>query len=196
MAGFTAWLLKEQYAVRLFIGDVSYDTRVIRDVIDALDRDRVPRDGGRLTAEPVRSVEQLLAELTATDMVVATRFHNVLLALLLGKPVLSVAYDPKIEALMAGVGLAAYSARVGDLAVDTLIDKFRRLEADGQSVRSHLPGRLEAHRLALDVQYGELTAMVRHASPAAAPRPSGPHTTAGLRTVPGEPGGAGRRASG
>jgi len=76
----------------------------------------------------VSSVEQLLAHLATTDMVVGTRFHNVLLALLLKKPVVSIAYDPKIDALMAEAGLAAYCRPIDDADLQKLIEKFSRLE--------------------------------------------------------------------
>jgi polysaccharide pyruvyl transferase WcaK-like protein len=45
-------------------------------------------------------VEQLCAQLTQTDMVVATRFHNILLALMLNQPVLPLSYHEKVRSLM------------------------------------------------------------------------------------------------
>ena len=48
----------------------------------------------RIIDEPIASVDDLLKQLAATDVVVATRFHNVLLALLLNKPAIAISYHP------------------------------------------------------------------------------------------------------
>ena len=41
-----------------------------------------------------------MQQIAEVEVVVASRFHNVLLALLLGKPVVSIAYNQKNDALM------------------------------------------------------------------------------------------------
>ena len=79
------WLLDHEYDVKLLLGDA--DTVVIDDLRAVL-RERLAiirrraRDGS-----PDRLNHELLSQLSATDLVVATRFHNVLMSLLLGKPV-------------------------------------------------------------------------------------------------------------
>ncbi len=101
MSEFAAWLLNRKYTIRLLIGDVSYDTRSKHDLKEVLGRRGVAYDPRYLVDEPVISVEQLLSQLACTDVVVATRFHNVLLSLLLNKPVVSISYDPKVAAITA-----------------------------------------------------------------------------------------------
>jgi len=171
MATFTGWLLNHEYTVRLLIGDVSYDRRAKHDLVKALARDRVTYDDRQLIDEPVFSVDQLLAQLATTDMVVATRFHNVLLALLLNKPVVSIAYDPKIDALMAEAGLAAYCQSIDDVDVQELIEKFSRLEATSGTVKTDLKRRVEQHRRVLDEQYAVIFKMFRRAGVATASEP-------------------------
>jgi len=176
MAMFTGWLLSQKYTVRLLIGDVSYDKRVKHDLREALDRDRVTYDDGQLIDEPVSSVEQLVAHLATTDMVVATRFHNVLLALLLNKPVVSIAYDPKIDALMAEAGLAAYCQPIDDADLQKLIEKFSRLEANSETVKADLMQQVEQHRRMLDEQYAVVFEMFDGAGVAMTRRVSQSHT--------------------
>ncbi len=171
MATFTGWLLNHEYTVRLLIGDVSYDRRAKHDLVKALARDRVTYDDRQLIDEPVFSVEQLLAQLATTDMVVATRFHNVLLALLLNKPVVSIAYDPKIDALMAEAGLAAYCQSIDDVDLQKLIEKFSRIEAAMETVKADLMGRVEQHRRVLDEQYAVIFKMFGRAGVATASEP-------------------------
>ena len=49
--------------------------------------------------EPASSVDELLSQLSSVDIVVASRFHNVLLALMLGKPVVAISYHEKFQGL-------------------------------------------------------------------------------------------------
>ena len=175
MAMFTGWLLSQKYTVRLFVGDVSYDKRAKHDLIEVLERDRVTYHDGQLVDEPVFSVEQLLAQLATTDMVVATRFHNVLLALLLNKPVVSIAYDPKIDAVMAEAGLAAYCQSIDDADLQKLIRKFSQLEANRETVKADLMRRVEQHCRVLDEQYAVIFEMFRTTGVATGQRISKAH---------------------
>jgi polysaccharide pyruvyl transferase WcaK-like protein len=150
---FVAWLLERDYTVQLLIGDVSYDKRVKRDV-KAMLRERDPeRSKGKLVDVPVASVEQLVAQLAGTDMVVATRFHNILLALMLDKPVVALSYHPKIASLMSGVGLGEYCHDIDEPSVDGLLERFSRLERNAGAARSLIERRAKEYRDALDEQY-------------------------------------------
>ena len=91
---------------------------------------RPPSAGGipeRVVAEPVHSVQDLLRQLAQTDVVVATRFHNVLLALLVEKPVISISYNQKNDDLMAEMGLGAFCQPIDELDVERLHDQFLAL---------------------------------------------------------------------
>jgi polysaccharide pyruvyl transferase WcaK-like protein len=153
VTGLVTWLLKRKYCVRLLIGDLSYDTRVKGDLFRALEENDVVWEPGQIIDEPVLSVEQLWAQLAQTDMVVATRFHNILLALMLNKPVIALSYHEKIESLMAGFGLEQYCHRIGELDVETLAEQFRSLEADAKSLQASIRHKTEEYRKALDDQY-------------------------------------------
>ena len=80
VTAFLAWLLERKYTVRLLIGDATYDTRIRGDVVERLRRRAVRYEERQIVDEPVGSVEELLGQLAATDAVVATRFHNLVLA--------------------------------------------------------------------------------------------------------------------
>ena len=169
-------MLNQRYTVRLLIGDVSYDKRAKHDLIEALHRDRVTYDDRQLIDEPVFSVEQLLTQLATTEMVVATRFHNIVLALLLNKPVVSIAYDPKIDAVMAAAGLAAYCQPIDDVDLQKLVERFSRLEANSETVKTDLMRQVEEHRRVLDEQYAVIFRMFATTDVATAPRVSQSHT--------------------
>ncbi len=153
MTTFLAWLLERNYTVRLLIGDATYDTRIRGDVVRKL-RERAFRyDQRQIVDEPIGSVEELIDQLAATDAVVATRFHNLVLALMLNKPVVALSYHEKIDSLMAGAGLADYCQSIHGLQVDSLVQRFLKLEQNSQILKSSLEQTVERYREMLDRQY-------------------------------------------
>jgi polysaccharide pyruvyl transferase WcaK-like protein len=154
LVNFVMWLLANEYDVRLLIGDVG-DRRVAQDFRSLL-RERLSAcdcDEERIIDEPISSVEELLSQIVATDIVVGTRFHNVLLSLLCNKPVIAISFHHKCESLMSSVGLSAYCLDINDLATDRLIEKFRDLETKAGEVKPLIGKRVGEFRKALDEQY-------------------------------------------
>ena len=113
LASFVDWLLSSDYDVRLLLGDE--DTQVIQEFRSALGARLGVYDEARVIERPARTVEEVLVQLAATDVVVATRFHNVLLALLLNKPVIAVSFHHKCSSLMSEMGLDDYSQDIDEL---------------------------------------------------------------------------------
>jgi len=153
IASFVTWLLDRQYTVRLLIGDVAYDRHVKADVLNILKQRGGRHPEWRIIDDPVSSVEQLIAQLATVDMVVATRFHNILLALMLNKPVVAVSYHEKIPSLMSGVGLAEYCQTIDDLDVQRLVAQFIKLEQNREVLKPLIEQKAEEYRKALDEQY-------------------------------------------
>jgi polysaccharide pyruvyl transferase WcaK-like protein len=146
------WLLAHEYDVRLLIGDV-VDKHVTQE-FRCLLRERLSEyDEARIIDEPVFSVDGLLSQIAATDIVVATRFHNVLLALLCNKPVISISFHHKCESLMSAMGLSAYCLDINDLKADRLIEKFCDLEANASELKPLIKEKVREFRKALDEQY-------------------------------------------
>jgi polysaccharide pyruvyl transferase WcaK-like protein len=151
---FVRWLLAHEHDVRLLIGDVG-DRRVTQEFRSLLRERLSVRDGdeGRIIDEPVFSVEQLLSQIATTDIVVATRFHNVLLALLCNKPVIAISFHHKCESLMNAMGLSAYCQDINDLKADRLIESFCDLKTNCDKLKPLIRERVIGFREALDEQY-------------------------------------------
>ena len=113
-------------------------------------------DAGQIIDEPLESPENLIEQLAQTDIVVATRFHNVLLALMLSKPVIALAYHQKLRSLMAGVGAAEYSVDAEELDVTALIERFRRLSENAEAFTASIKQRTDEYRRSLDEQYAHM----------------------------------------
>ena len=152
LALFVKWLLARDNDVRLLIGDLS-DISTKQEFHDLL-KSRFPEcDSSHIIDEPVFSVESLLPQITATDIVVATRFHNVLFALLCNKPVIAISFHHKCESLMAAMGLSDYCLDIGSLRVETLIEKFCDLEMNADRVRAQIKEKVREYQQHLDEMY-------------------------------------------
>jgi polysaccharide pyruvyl transferase WcaK-like protein len=114
-------------------------------------RERFPTcDEKRVIDEPIETVEDLLSQIAATDLVVATRFHNVLLSLLLNKPVLSISFHHKCSSLMSEMGISQYCQDIEQLKTDKLVGQFRLLEKNAASLKHMLLEKVSNRRRALD----------------------------------------------
>ena len=110
-------------------------------------------DEHRIVDNPVSTVDGLLSELAATDVVVATRFHNILMALLLNKPVISISFHHKCASLMGEMGLAEYCQDIDRLNSDKLIEQFCELEKNAEKLKPLIKQKTEQYRRTLDAQY-------------------------------------------
>ena len=99
--------------------------------------------------------------------VVATRFHNVMCALKLGKPVISIGYAPKNVALMTDMELSEFCQNASTLDVDLLTKQFREIESRFPELRQTIMERNAANARLLDDQFAGLTGALFPAAGAA-----------------------------
>jgi polysaccharide pyruvyl transferase WcaK-like protein len=152
LAGFANWLLDRDYDIRLLIGDHA-DTPATQEFISLVKKRSATHGEDRIVAEPIASTKDLLSRLTATNFVVATRFHNVLLALYLNKPSISISFHHKCSSLMSQMGMSEYCQDIKKLDFHVLIEQFCRLENNAEGIRETLAQRVADCRKALDEQY-------------------------------------------
>jgi polysaccharide pyruvyl transferase WcaK-like protein len=153
LAVFVGWLLDHEHDVKLLLGDADADTIVVDD-LKALLRERLASNfDERVTDHSIGSIQELLSQLSATDLVVATRFHNVLMSLLLDKPVIAISFHHKCSSLMSETGLSEYCHDINQINADTLIAQFQALVRNADDVRQKILQRVETSRRALDEQY-------------------------------------------
>jgi polysaccharide pyruvyl transferase WcaK-like protein len=153
MASFIKWLLEHNHTVRLLIGDAVYDSRVRKDLRALLEQSGLAYEKSNLIDEPAESFEELLSQLAATNVVVASRFHNLLLALMLGKPALAISFHEKDDSLMSAMGLQEFRQDFANLDVSTLMEQFVRLEENADSLSQEIRRKTKTCRQELDRQY-------------------------------------------
>lgn len=126
LAAFVEYLLDRGYAVRLIAGETS-DAPIAENLLQRLRTSRPALPDGDLIAPPSSSLHDVMRQLAGTDVVVTTRYHNVVCALKLGKPTISLAYSKKNDALMIDAGHADYCYNVETFDVAKLIAAFELL---------------------------------------------------------------------
>ena len=148
-----AWLCGRNYMVRVIIGDVSYDSGVKQDFMELLHERGLMNQEGQIVNEPVFTVKQLLSQIAAVDFLVTSRYHNLVLALMLNKPVVCLSDHGKLESLMAEIGLTEYCLPLGNLDFDNLVDRLVRLETRAEALKVYIKQKTEGYRRTLEEQY-------------------------------------------
>lgn len=156
MGTFVGWLHERGYTVRLLIGDATYDQRAMQDLLALMEERRIGCRNWRIIDDPATSVDDVFSQLARTDLVVASRFHNVLLALMLGKPVLAISYHEKVDALMADTGLADFCQDIERIDLEKMVRQFEELEEKKSCTTLRLQRNAEACRAALEDQYNRI----------------------------------------
>ncbi|MEU3273752.1 polysaccharide pyruvyl transferase family protein [Saccharomonospora sp. NPDC006951] len=149
---FVRGLLAEGRQVRLLTGD-ALDDEVVAELL-------ADTGSPNLSAARVTSLPGLLRELATVETVVASRYHNVLCALKLGKPTVSIGYAAKNDVLMADAGLAGLCQRIQDLDLDRLTEQFREAEKRSQEIATSLNEWNAAQRERIDDQFAALSALI------------------------------------
>jgi polysaccharide pyruvyl transferase WcaK-like protein len=91
-------------------------------------------------------------------MVVATRYHNVMCALKLCKPTISLGYSRKFLSLMGDMGLAKFTQFADSVDVDRLIEQFTELESRRSQLQQQMSARNAANVKSLEDQFSLLSA--------------------------------------
>jgi polysaccharide pyruvyl transferase WcaK-like protein len=134
---FVMWLLDRQYRVRLIIGDEA-DRVAIDNFLNALISQRPDYSRSAVVYEPANSLQDIMNQISDTHYVVATRFHNIVCALKLGKPCISIGYAPKFDVLMEEMGLGRFCQHIEQLDVDLLTSQLTDLIGNQTSYQKTL----------------------------------------------------------
>ncbi len=130
LADFAVRLIERGHHIRLLIGDAS-DDEIAQRLFSTL--------SGRLGSRDVENSVQyslvtdhrdLADQIDGLDVVVASRYHNLIFALKSGCPTISVSYAPKCTELLVEAGFAQFSQPIESVSVEVLDDQFAELEQD------------------------------------------------------------------
>jgi polysaccharide pyruvyl transferase WcaK-like protein len=165
MKRFARWLVDRGRPVRLYICD-PMDTGVVEEMIADLRRYRPDLDPSMVTAEPVATIQQLSQQMSTIDTVVATRFHNVIGAVQLSLPTVSISYSSKHDELMERMGLGEFCQPARSVDFDRLVEQFETVESRREELVATMTERNEENVEGVHRQLTALSDLVVGASEA------------------------------
>lgn len=152
ITAFVEWLVDEGYRVRLFTGD-QQDEAVALELTSSLRLRRPDLAEDRVGTEFAPNLASLLERMAKVDVVVATRFHNVVAGLKLAKPTISIGYGTKNDMVMQSMGLGEFCQDIQTLDVPLLIKQFQSVKQMAGPLRTDLLERNRRNRELLAEQY-------------------------------------------
>jgi len=156
LASFGGWLGENRYRLALFSTDIFFDSQTIEEVRAALGTVNGHAQSRLVRCERITGVAGLLSQMNAMDYVVTCRFHGVVFAHLLNKPVLALSHHPKVFSLMNDLGLARYCLDIRNCDVNLLKDTFLSLVANSSDIRSLMAEKLACYKRSLSMQFDHL----------------------------------------
>ena len=155
------WLVDSGRRVRLLVGDANgSDDSVVQEILADLRETRPDLDSSCVVAQPVTSYTDVMRAMLPVGSVVAIRYHNIVSALALSKPTISIGYSPKHDVLMADMGLAEFCQSVNTLDVGQLIEQFTELERRAPQLQQTMRERNAAKARLIADQFAELSAIL------------------------------------
>ncbi|HEV2990324.1 MAG TPA: polysaccharide pyruvyl transferase family protein [Candidatus Angelobacter sp.] len=155
LAIFASWLVGQSYALTIFGTDIGVDPLAIQD----LQANLLSHHGISSSQYGVnRSVKShdLLAAILRMDYIVTCRFHGVVFAHLLNKPVLAIAHHPKVMDLMTDLELSSYCVDIRDFDMKLLTERFASMVTNAEEIKNNMAASLTRNRQRLKTQFDEL----------------------------------------
>jgi polysaccharide pyruvyl transferase WcaK-like protein len=148
---------------------VCSQTRMDPPIVDHV-RQRMRGDVGATRVMEVKTVDEYLREVGGAQVVVGSRLHAMILALVAGAPVVAVSYARKVQRQLQDFGLADYLLDLRDVQADKLLGRIDAVLREQVSLRAHIRRQATAFRAQLDMRFDRLTELVPH--PGADPSPA------------------------
>lgn len=149
ITAFVDWLAERGCRVRLLVGEKS-DMRVVKAVSE---RARCVSTDAWIAPTPAQSLADLMTQIAGVDVVVASRFHNVLCALKMGRATISLSYMPKCNELLAQAGLPdGFHQMIETFDLDVLKQQFDRLVAERATLEQTIAARVAGLKAQLSEQ--------------------------------------------
>jgi polysaccharide pyruvyl transferase WcaK-like protein len=155
------WLVGDGRKVRLFIGDTDgSDEATAREILSDVRTSRPDLDESWVMVEKVTTFSEIMEAMEPLGAVIATRFHNLIAAMMLAKPTIAIGYAPKHSALMSDMGLTDFSHMIASLDVRTVTEQFLDMERRSAELQKSLAVRASERATLLDEQFNELDRVV------------------------------------
>jgi polysaccharide pyruvyl transferase WcaK-like protein len=156
LANFAWWLVGQSYTIRIFGTDIGVDPLAIEDLRMMLLNHHGVAPSQCNVGYSIKTVRDLLVIMSRMDYIVTCRFHGVVFAHLLNKPVLAIAHHAKVRDLMVDLELANYCVDIREFDLKLLMEKFSSMVTDADEIKSRMAASLARNKERLRSQFDEL----------------------------------------
>lgn len=156
LASFSIWLAGRDYDVSLFWTKLYTDELVVREIRAIINGSLDSSMTDRFLDRRIAGLDDVVSAMAECDIFIASRFHGILLPLLMQKPVIGLAYHPKTNDMMDYMGQSDYCLSIDEFSVADLQRLFLRAAANVDSVRSTLSRRAGEVVAQLESQYRQV----------------------------------------
>ena len=153
LASFALWAIERGYRILFFPTQLRLDPPVIADIKNVMQATGNGCLERQIVNMPISSFDDLVSAISRTCIVVATRFHGIVIPYLLNKPVVGIAYQKKTVDLMAQMGQSDYVVDIKSFDADSLKTRFVLLESRSSTEINEIKKRNCVFRHALQDQY-------------------------------------------
>ena len=94
--------------------------------------------------------------MSSLDYLVTCRFHGVIFAHMLNKPVLALSHHPKVTKLMSEMGLSNYCLDIHACDFKVLAKAFQTMVSDRDEIKSRMAEKLASNKRELTMQFDAL----------------------------------------
>lgn len=161
LSAFVVWLLDSGRRVRLIHGDGTYDNESLDRLQQALRARGADSTSRPVSLSQISNHVDLMNVMAGADMAVVSRYHNMILALMLGKPVIALSYHGKFAALMERFGLGRFCRPLADFDVEWLMQSFSELAVSPPEIADDLLAVAQRCREEVTAQYDVVEALAR-----------------------------------
>lgn len=117
-----------------------------------------PVELARVSMPDTDTVDRFLAVVARADVFVGSRLHGLLLALLGGTPVVALAYDRKVGALMRAMGLETHCLDIEHFDSSAVLAQIEPIAAESGPIRERIISRVREFSASLQAQFDRLLA--------------------------------------
>jgi len=160
LSEFALWLIEDGYTIHLFPTQLILDPPVIEDIRRNMIKIRGPDVKDRIMNKSINSLDTLITAIAGMDIVVATRYHGVVLSYALHKPVFGIAYHQKTLDLMKQVMQSEYSLTISGLDLDDMKNRFSELKRHKREAVERIKMKTGKWKIQLGDQYDEIINLI------------------------------------
>jgi polysaccharide pyruvyl transferase WcaK-like protein len=156
LAMFASWLVGQSYELAIFGTDIGVDPGAIEDLQMALRQHHGIPSSQHNVNHSIVSMHDLFETMSEMDYIVTCRFHGVVFAHLLNKPVLVIAHHPKVADLMEDLGLLNYCVNIKNFDLKLLAERFASMIRNEEEIKNRMAMCLTRNKQRLTSQFDDL----------------------------------------